>query len=345
LFRFAHTYYFYLFLVIPVLAGLMILFLFWKKRMLARYGEWNVIRRLMPEYSVAKTVVKFIVVSLALAALVVALADPQTGSKLEKVKRKGIDLMICLDVSNSMLAQDIKPNRLERAKQAIMRLIDNLEGDRIGIIVFAGKAYTQLPITTDYAAAKMFTSTINTGIIPTQGTAIGEALEMAAGSFGESKHNKAIVVITDGEDHEGNVLEQADAIIKKNITIYAIGMGLPEGVPIPLYSGDVQIGYRKDRDGQTIMTKLDETLLQQLASVGKGMYVRATTSETGLGKIFDDISRIEKSEIEEKQFSDYEDRFQYFTALALFLLILDLFVFERKTRWIQRFKPFDQKGK
>jgi Ca-activated chloride channel homolog len=299
----------------------------------------------MPEYSVWKPILKSILVMLALVSLIIAMADPQTGSRMEKIKRKGIDLMICLDVSNSMLAQDIKPNRLERAKQSIIRLIDNLEGDRIGIIVFAGKAYTQLPITTDYAAAKMFTSSINTGVVPTQGTAIAEALEMAANGFGESKHNKAIVVITDGEDHEGNVLEQAEAAVKKNITIYTIGMGLPEGAPIPVFSGNIQTGYKKDRDGQTIMSKLDETLLQRLASVGKGMYVRATTSETGLTKIFDDISKIEKSEIEEKQFSDYEDRFQYFVALALFLLILDLFVFERKTQWMKRFKPFDLDSK
>jgi Ca-activated chloride channel family protein len=318
-----------------------ILFLFWKKRTLAKYGEWNVIRQLMPDYSVGKSILKFALMVVALLSLIIALADPQTGSRLEKVKRKGIDLMICLDVSNSMLAQDIKPNRLERAKQSIIRLIDNLEGDRLGIIVFAGKAYTQLPITTDYAAAKMFISSINTGLVPTQGTAIAEAIEVAANGFGESKHNKAIIVITDGEDHEGNVLEQAEAAVKKNIAIYTIGMGLPEGTPIPVYSGDIQTGYRKDRDGQTIMSKLDETLLQQIASVGKGMYVRATTTETGLNKIFDDISKIEKSEIEEKQFSDYEDRFQYFVALSLFLLILDLFVFERKTQLMKRFKPFD----
>ncbi len=341
MFRFAHIYYFYFLAIIPVLAGLLVLFLLWKKRTLARYGDWNVIKQLIPDYSVGKPIIKFLIMSMVLASLVVAMADPQTGSRLEKVKRKGIDLMICLDVSNSMLAQDIKPNRLERAKQSIIRLVDNLEGDRLGIIVFAGKAYTQLPITTDYAAAKMFTGSINTGIVATQGTAIGEAIELAANSFGESKHNKAIVVITDGEDHEGSVLEQADAAVKKNITLYTIGMGLPEGTPIPVFSGDVQTGYRKDRDGQTVMSKLDETLLQQVASVGKGMYVRATTSETGLSKIFDDISKIEKSEIEEKQFSDYEDRFQYFVALALILLIADLFVFERKTRWMRRFKPFE----
>jgi Ca-activated chloride channel family protein len=339
-FRFAHTYYFYLLAIVPVLIFGFLLFMLWRKKALARYGEWEVIRQLMPEYSPFKPALKFMLLLLALGSLIIALANPQTGSRIEKVKRKGIDLIICLDVSNSMLAQDIKPNRLERAKQAISRLIDNLEGDRIGIIVFAGKAYTQLPITTDYAAGKMFTTTINTGIVPTQGTAIADAIELGAGSFGESKHNKAIVIITDGEDHQGDVLEQTDAAVKKGIVIYTIGMGLPEGVPIPEYNGTVMTGYKKDREGQTIMTKLDETLLQRIASVGKGMYVRATNSETGLNKIFDDLNKIEKAEIEEKQFSDYESRFQYFVALALFLLLLDLFVFERKTAWLKNFKPF-----
>lgn len=298
------------------------------------------ISQLMQEYSTGKIWVKFGIVVLALSALIFSMTGPQTGSRIEKVKRQGIDLMICLDVSNSMMALDIKPNRLERAKQSIIRLIDNLEGDRIGIIVFAGKAYTQLPITTDYAAAKMFTENISTGIIPTQGTAIAQAIDMAVTGFGESKHNKAIVIITDGEDHEGNVLEQAETAVKANINIYTIGMGLPEGSPIPVYSNGIQTGYKKDRDGQTVMTKLDETLLQRLASIGKGMYVRATTSETGLGRIFDEIGRIEKTEIEEKQFSDYEDQFQYFLGLAILLLIMDLFIFERKTFWLKNFKPF-----
>lgn len=340
MFRFAHTYYFYLTALIPVLTALLVLFLFWKRRTLERYGNRAVIGQLMPEYSGVKTILKFILVMLAMLSLVFALANPQTGSRLEKVKRKGIDLMICLDVSNSMLAQDIKPDRLERAKQSISRLIDNLDGDRIGIIVFAGKAYTQLPITSDYAAAKMFTSTINTNIVAVQGTALADAIELASNSFGESKRNRAMIIITDGEDHQGNTLEQAEAAVKKGIAIYTIGMGLPEGVPIPQYNGNVMTGYKKDRDGQTVMTRLDETLLQQVASLGKGMYVRATNSETGLNKILDDINKIQKTEIEEKQFSDYETRFQYFVGLALILLLLDLFVFERKTSWLKRVKPF-----
>jgi len=307
---------------------------------MGRYGENSLIRILAPDLSVAKPIVKFILLVTAISAVIMALTDLQSGSKIEKVKRKGIDLMICLDVSNSMLAQDIRPYRLERAKQAISKLIDKLEGDRIGLIVFAGKAYTQLPITTDYAAAKLFVSTVNPGMVPTQGTAIGEAIKLAASGFGETKHNKAIILITDGEDHEGQVLEQAEAAAKAGIILYAVGMGLPEGAPIPVFEGDVQTGYKKDGDGNTIMTKLDETTLKQIANVGGGMYVRASNSDAGLGTVFDDLEKIEKSDIESKQFSDFESRFQYFAAIALLLLVLDLFVFERKTGWIKNIKLF-----
>ena len=340
MFRSAHPYYYYLLVLIPVFILVLVLFLAWRKKALNRYGDLQVIGQLMPELSLAKTILKFILFMAVITFLIVALTDPQTGSKLEKVKRKGIDLMIALDVSNSMLAEDLRPNRLERAKQSISRLIDKLDGDRLGIIVFAGKAYTQLPITTDYAAAKMFISTINTGMVPTQGTAIGEAIDIAAKSFGDTRHNKAIIVITDGEDHQGGVLEQTDAAVKKGISIYTIGMGLPEGAPIPVYDGTKQLGYKKDQQGNVIMTKLDETLLQKIASLGNGIYIRASNSETGLNKVFDDLNKIEKSEIETKQYSDFEDRFQYFVALALIVLVLDLFVFERKTQWMKKVKPF-----
>ncbi len=277
---------------------------------------------------------------IAFAFLVLALADPQTGSKMEKYQRKGIDVMIALDVSNSMLAEDIRPSRLERAKQSISKLIDRLDGDRIGIIVFAGKAYNQLPITTDYGAAKMFLSAINTNIVPVQGTAIADAIDMATGAFGQSTHNKAIIVISDGEDHQGDVLEKTEVAAKKGIVFYTVGMGIPEGGPIPVYNGDTRVGYKKDRDGSTIITHLDESLLQRIASVGQGMYVRANNSEEGWRKVFDDLNKIEKSELESRQFSDYEDRFQYFIGLSLLFLIFELFVFDKKNQWFSRFKPF-----
>lgn len=341
MFRIAHTYYFYLLLLIPVFSLLLVYFLLWRKKAFNRFGEKSVIAQLMPEFSNGKLVLKFILIMIAWTFLVFAVSDPQTGSKIEKVQRKGIDLMIALDVSNSMLAQDIKPSRLERARQAISRLIDQLEGDRIGIIVFAGKAYTQLPITTDYAAAKLFLSTISTNSVPVQGTAIADALALASNSFGESNHNKAIVIITDGEDFQGDVLEETEKAVKSKITIYTIGMGLPEGAPIPNMNGNLQTGYKKDREGNVIISKLDETLLQKVSSLGNGIYVRANNSEAGLDKIFEDINKIQKSEIESRQFSDYEDRFQYFIALCLIFLIFEMFVFDKKNQWFNRFKPFE----
>lgn len=276
----------------------------------------------------------------AFAFLVLALADPQTGSKMEKVERRGIDVMIALDVSNSMLAEDIRPNRLEKAKQAISKLIDRLDGDRIGIIVFAGKAYNQLPITSDYGAAKMFLSVINTNSVPVQGTAIADALEMATNSFGQSKHNKAIIIISDGEDHQGGVLEKASDAAKKGIVIYTVGIGSPEGGPIPIYTNNVLTGYLKDREGTTVITKLDDTLLQKIATIGKAMYVRSTNSEEGWQKVLDDLNKIQKSELESRQFSDYEDRFQYFIGFSLLILIFELFVFDKKNQWFSSFKPF-----
>jgi Ca-activated chloride channel family protein len=342
MFRFAHIYYFYLLLAIPVFAGILVLFLIWRKKKIDLFGERLLVMQLMPDYSNGKLVFKFILLMISFSFLVLALAEPQTGSKLEKVHRKGIDLILALDVSNSMLAQDIKPSRIERAKQDISKLIDRLEGDRIGIVIFAGKAFTQLPITTDYTAAKLLLSAVNTHSVPVQGTAIGEAIETAAGSFGQSNHSKAIIIITDGEDHQGGVIEQAEAAKKNGITIYAIGMGLAEGAPIPTYNGDVQIGYKRDKDGTVIITKLDEAILQQIATAGNGMYIRANNSTTGLNKIFDDINKMQKSEIETKQFSDYEDRFQYFIAASLIFLIFEVLMFDKKNKWFTRFKPFEQ---
>jgi len=342
MFRFAHINFLYLLALIPVLTVLLVLFLVWRKKALQRFGEFPLILRMIPEYSTARLIFKFILLMLALACLIVALADPQTGARLEKVERRGIDVMIALDVSNSMLAEDLAPNRLERAKQSVSKLIDRLDGDRIGIIVFAGKAYNQLPITTDYGAAKMFLSTINTNTVPVQGTAIADAVDMAATSFGQSKHNKAIIIITDGEDHQGGVLEKTEAAAKKGIIFYTVGMGTPEGGPIPLFNGTVQAGYMKDREGTPVITHLDESLLQRIAAIGKGMYVRANNAEGGWQKVYDDLDRIQKSELESRQFSDYEDRFQYFIVFCMLFLIFELFVFDKKNQWFSRFKPFKE---
>jgi Ca-activated chloride channel homolog len=336
--RLAHSYYLYALLLIPAFIILFWLFLAWKKKALKTFGELSVIYQLMPDISKTRPLLKFILFTIAFIFLIIGLADPQIGSKLEKAKRKGVDIVICLDISNSMLAEDLKPNRLERAKFAISKLIDKLEEDRLGIVVFAGQAFVQLPITSDHAAAKMFASNIDTKLMPVQGTAIGAAIDLAVKSFDEnSNKNKAIIIISDGENHEDDAVTAAKNAVDKNIHVHAIGIGTPEGAPIPVPTSLNQ--YLKDNTGNTVVTKLDEPALQQIASAGKGTYVRASLAETGLNTIFAEINKMEKKEYESKIFSEYEDRFQYFIGLALFFILLELFIFERKSNLLKKFNP------
>ena len=244
-----------------------------------------------------------------------------------------------------MLAQDIKPDRLTRAKQALFKLIDRLEGDRIGVIIFAGKAYTQLPITTDYAAAKMFVSTISTQDIPTQGTAIGEAIRLGTELFDQQDQSKAIIIITDGENHEDDAIGAAHEAAQEGIRVYTIGMGLPDGSPIPIVNSyGQQTGFKKDREGNTVITKLNEVMLQQIAGAGNGDYVRANNTQAGLSKIFEKINALEEKEIETRMFTDYEDQFQYFIGFGLFLLILEFLIFDRKTKWAANIRLFERKN-
>lgn len=341
LFRFEHPEYFYALLAIPVLTALFIWMIIWKKKAMKRYGDLQILQRLVPGVSQSRMVFKFVLLMLAFVFLIIGLANPQIGSKLVEGERKGIDIMVALDVSNSMLAQDIEPNRLERARQAISKMIDKLGNDRIGMVVFAGNAYVQLPITTDHAAAKMFLSTINTRVVPTQGTAIGEAIELSAKSFDDEKHSRAIVVISDGENHEDDAIKIAKEVAEQGINVYTIGMGLTEGTPIPEYDQyNRQTGYKKDREGNTVVTRLNEKMLQDIALAGKGIYVRANNTQAGLSKVFDEINKLEKSEFESKMFSDYESRFQYFIAISLVLLLIELLLFERKNKWLSRIKLF-----
>jgi len=341
LFRFEHSGYFYALLLIPVFTAIFIWMLLWRKKALTRFGEWSLMQRLLPAISTNRIILKFVIVMLAYLFLVIAMANPQIGSKLVEGERKGIDIMVALDVSNSMLAQDIKPNRLVRSKQAISKLIDKLGNDRIGIIVFAGNAYVQLPITSDHSAAKMFLSTLSTKIVPTQGTAIGEAIELAAKSFDDETHSRAIIIITDGENHEDDAVEMAGSVTEKGIKVYTIGMGLPDGTPIPEYDKyNRQTGYKKDRQGNTVVTRLNEKMLRDIAFTGKGIYVRANNTQAGLSKVFEEINKLEKTEFESKIFSDYESRFQYFIALSLLFLLLDILIFERKNKWLSKIQLF-----
>ena len=344
--RFENPQYLYWLLVIPVLVAIYVLIRLWNKRQFERFASVKLRSFLVPMFSSARANTKFVLFNLIIALLIIGAANLQSGSKMEKVKREGIDIFLCIDISNSMLAEDIAPNRLERSKQAIYKLISKLGGDRIGVVVFAGNAYVQLPITTDYSAAKMFLSTVNPNLIPAQGTEIGRAIELAIKSFGEDEHNKAIVIISDGEDHEnGDAVKAAQEAAKRGIKIYTIGMGLDSGAPIPVYNKyGKNIGYKKDKEGNTIITKLDDNILRQIAEIGDGLYVRASNSNVGLDKIYEDINKTEKSEIEANVFTDYDDQFQWFVGAAIILLIIEILLSSGKRKWESKFKFFEPKN-
>jgi Ca-activated chloride channel family protein len=318
----------------------------WKRKAMERFGDSSLMERLFPNVSKSKILLKFIFIVLAFCLLVIGIANPQIGTRLETVKREGVDIMIALDISNSMLAEDIMPNRMERSKQAIYRLIEKLDNDRIGIIIFAGRAYVQLPLTTDMGAAKLFLSNINTDIIPAQGTAIGDAIELAAKSFGsKDKKHKALIIITDGENHEDDAISEAKKASEEGVIIHTIGMGSPNGTPIPLYKNNARAGYRKDGDGNTILTKLDESTLMQIAAAARGEYIRATNSDDGLKLILNQITKMEKKNFGVKEFADYVDRFQYFLFAALLLMIAEFFVTERKSKWLVKINLFGEEKK
>lgn len=343
--QFENIYFIYAFALIPIFLIIFFITRSWRKKAIKLYGDVDLVKKLIPEFSNTKRIWKFILFTLAFSFLIIGLINPQIGTKLEEIKRKGSDIMICLDVSNSMKAEDLLPNRLERSKNAIAKLIDKLEGDRIGIIVFGGEAYVQLPITTDYSAAKLFLEGINTDMIPTQGTDIGKAINLAKESFGKDDgKNKAIVIITDGENHEANAINAAEAAAEKGISIHTIGMGSENGAPIPIYKGNVQEGFRKDKDGNTIVTKLNEQVLQEIAVAGNGVYVRATNSDAGLNNVLAELDKLDKKQFASKMYSDYEDRFQPFILAAILFLIIDAFLTERKSKLYKRLNLFGDKN-
>jgi Ca-activated chloride channel family protein len=340
LFRFANPDFLYLLLLLPVMVILWILNDIRKKKALRRFGNSELVDKLMPEHSRVRPFLKFVLQILAFSAVIIIVARPQFGSKLEEVKKEGVEVIIALDVSNSMLAEDIQPNRITRAKQALTRLIDNLDNDKIGLIVFAGDAYTQIPITTDYVSAKMFLNAINPDMVPKQGTAIGSAIELGMKSFspGEGK-SKAMIIITDGENHEDDPVSAAREAAKSGIVIHTIGIGSAEGVPIPVTVNGKR-DFLKDRDGNTVITKLDEEILKQIAVTTGGNYVRASNTNIGLDQIFAEIKKMKKQDLESKMYTEYNDQFQIFAVIALFLLVMDFIIMERKNRKLANIRLF-----
>ena len=338
MFRFAHPELLYLLIIIPLLIVFYVVARIRKKKAIAEFGSPELLSTLMPLQSYKRETLKFILVLVALFFVILGVAGPQFGSKLQQVKKEGVELIIALDVSNSMMAQDIKPSRLDAAKQAISRMVEKLSDDKVGLIVFAGDAYVQLPITTDYSSAKLFLSGINTDIVPIQGTAIGTAIDLAAKSFTpDTEASKAIIVITDGENHQDDAIAAAKAAREKGIYVHTIGMGLAQGGPIPEKGNP--------GSGNPIISKLDEETLKEIAKAGEGIFVRASNSNVGLNTLLDEIDRMDKTLLEERVFSDYAEKYQYFLIMALIFVLLDFMVLGRKNKNFLKINIFGSETK
>ena len=330
MFQFAYPSVLYAFAAVPVLIALFVYARHSSLKRLRKFGELALLDAWMPDRPRHKHTVKFCLALAALIIMIIGTAGPRYGTQLQEVKRSGSEIIIALDVSNSMMAQDIEPNRLERSKQAVSRLVDRLADDKLGLIIFAGEAYTQLPITTDYISAKMFLSSINPDLVDVQGTAIGSAIELAIKSFSpETSAGKTIVVITDGENHEDDPVAAARKAAERGITVHAIGVGSLQGTPIP--KGTSGTDYWKDRNGEVVVSKLDEKTLQEMTAAGHGIYVRATTANLGLNAIFDEIQKAGKSEYSAKTYAAYAHVFQWVFALAFMLLFMDLWISEKRS--------------
>lgn len=339
-FRFANPHILWLLLVVVALVVLFMLSRMGSHRALRRFGELRLLRPLMPGVSEGKLRVKFALEMLALVCLIVAAARPQFGSKLETVKKEGIEVMVCLDISNSMLAEDIQPNRLERAKRMLSRLVDNLENDQVGLIVFAGEAYTQLPITNDFVSAKMFLQSIDPRMVSLQGTAIGAAINLAVRSFTPNESSeKAIVLITDGENHEDDAHGAAANALAKGIHTNVIGIGSTQGALVPDDSGRPG-SYRKDASGNPVTTRLDEQMAQAIAAAGQGIYAHADNSNAALQTLTESLGQLKTTELESHVYADYDDKFMPLLWMALILLLLDLFLLDRANALLAKIKIF-----
>ncbi len=341
MFRFAHPGYLFLLilLIIPVVYFVRTQVL--RKKNTKLWGNPKVLEPLMPNVSYVRPQVKFYIQLIALILLIVVLARPQFGSKEENVKKKGIEVMIALDVSNSMLSEDVQPNRLLKAKQILSQLIDRMSNDKVGLIVFAGNAYVQLPITADYTAAKMFLSSVNTNMVPYQGTSIGSAIDLAIKSFGEKKtgSSRAIIVLTDGENHEDDAVAAAKLAAENGIQVSVIGVGTPDGGPIPIGG---TASFKRDKDGNVVVSKLSEELCAGIAQAGGGIFVRADNSDGALKAISKQLDTLAATDIQQKVYSQYNEQFQSFGFMALFLMVIEFFIFSRKNKWLSRIKIFER---
>ena len=342
MFRFADIEMLWWLLTIPVFVVAYILITRHKRRQLSEFGDPELMAQLMPDASKSRPIVKFALLMGALSLLIIAAARPQYGQQEKTVKRQGIEVMVALDISNSMLAEDVAPNRLDRAKQMLSKMIDNMVDDKVGLVVFAGEAFTQLPITCDYVSAKMFLNTISPKLIPTQGTAIGAALQTAIRSFGsqESDAGRAIILITDGENHEDDAIAAAKQAQELGIQVFVIGIGKPEGSPIPVPGTN---DYIKDRSGQVVVSRLNEEMCQEIAQAGKGAYVRCDNTNTAMRALQQELDRIATTDLETTVYADYNEQYQSFVLIALLLLVIDFFILMRQNHRLSRMDLFKEK--
>ena len=338
MFRFSNPEYLYLLLLIPVLALHFLAENRKRKKRLKAYGNPEIINQLMPDVSYRRPWLKFILQLMAITVCIIMVCGPQFGSKLEKNQRKGAEMMIALDVSNSMMAEDITPNRLSKSKQILSKLVDKLKDDKIGLVVFAGDAYTQLPITSDYVSAKMFMGSISPELVPRQGTAIGAAIDLCVRSFPQKgKAERAIILITDGENFEDNAVERAKEAMDQGIKTHVIGMGLDKGAPIPMQNSS---DFRKDKDGNVVITRLNEKMCQEIAAAGNGIYVRSDNTNGALRAITSELDKMKKADIESSVYSEYDEQFQGLAWIILILMLVDIFILERKNKLLRKIKLF-----
>lgn len=336
--------YFYLLFIIPVMIVIFVALQIWKKRTQRKFADHTLLRKLTPSRSNFKSGLKLIFLLLGLSFLIVGLVNPKIGTKLETLKREGVDIVFALDVSKSMLAEDIAPNRLEKAKRLVSEIINQLGSDRIGIIAYAGQAYPQLPITTDYGAAKMFLQSMNTDMLSSQGTAINEAIDLATTYYDdEQQTNRVLFIISDGEDHSvGTTIDAVNAAVDKGIQIFTIGVGQAKGAPIPIKRNGVVQSLKKDAQGEVVITKLNEEILKEIANEGNGEYINGSNTDEAVEFIKEQLNQIDKTEFEAKQFAEYKDQFQWFLAIGLLFLFLDIFLLERKTKWLKKLNLFNE---
>jgi len=338
--------YFYVLFAIPAVVVLFLLVLAWKKHTQKKFADKQLLKKLSPNQSVFKSVLKVLVICLAIACLSFAMVNPKIGTKLETVKREGVDVVFALDVSKSMLAEDIAPNRLEKSKQLITQIINSLAGDRIGIIGYAGSAFPQVPITTDFSSTKLFLNGMNTDMVSSQGTAINEAIQMAETYYNdEEQTNRVLFIVSDGEDHEGNVAGIAEEAANKGIKIYTIGVGTLQGGPIPIKRNGILQYYKRDQNNEQVITRLGEETLKEIADEANGQYIDGSSTQEVVDTVTAILNGMDKKEFEAKQFTDFKDQFQWFLGGALFLLLLDVLLLERKTAWVKRLNLFNEGDK